>query len=59
MVKSLAVFIPLSVPLFRAVSHNLDAIMGQAACLVNGWPAPFAAPPGGRLAAPVFAVPLR
>ena len=44
--------------LCRTVSHSLDAIMGRSACPVNGWPAPFAAPPplsasGSRVAVPL------
>lgn len=30
---------------WRTGSHNLDAIIGRSPCPVNGWPAPFAAPP--------------
>ena len=48
---------PCPFPFAARFSHNLDAIMGRSACPVNGWPAPFAAPPGGRLAAPVWPFP--
>ena len=48
---------PCLFPFAARFSHNLDAIMGRSACPVNGWPAPFAAPPCGRLAAPVWPFP--